>query len=120
MNDGIPPLLRLSDQVAFLPIVNGSGPFTHLTRRWLLEHSFDAVAIPLPPSFQREVEAAVLELPIPSIVLQRSVPQYRRSWDASGDPAGNSDPARRQAGGLGPEADEFLREQGLDPDRLSP
>ena len=67
----IPPLLRISDRVTFLPIVNGSGQFAMTTRRWLLEHAFDCLAVPLPPSFQTDVETAVLDLPKPSIVIQR-------------------------------------------------
>lgn len=72
----IPPLLRLGEKVTVLPIIHGSGQFAWLTRRFMLEHAFDCVAVPLPPSFQQPVEEAVLELPHPSIVIQRPMPRF--------------------------------------------
>ena len=67
----IPPLLKIGSKITFLPIVNGSGQFAIETRRFMLEHAFDVLAVPLPPSFAAEVEAGVLELPEPSIVIAR-------------------------------------------------
>ncbi|MEM8665916.1 MAG: hypothetical protein AAGG48_00265 [Planctomycetota bacterium] len=66
----IPELLQIGDRIAVLPIIHGSGQFALTVRRWLLEQSFDCVAVPLPSSFQQSVEEAVLELPRPSIVIQ--------------------------------------------------
>lgn len=69
---GIPALLKLSSKTSVLPIVHGSGQFANTVVQWLLNHSFDCVAIPLPASFQDHVEQAILELPKPSVVIQRS------------------------------------------------
>ncbi|MEM6979593.1 MAG: hypothetical protein AAF539_07965 [Planctomycetota bacterium] len=70
MQSEIPPLLRLGRHISVLPVIHGSGQFAHLTSRFMLEHEFDALAVPLPPSFAEPVEAAVLDLPRPSIVMQ--------------------------------------------------
>lgn len=66
----IPELLRIGPKIAMLPVIHGSGQFALIVRRWMLEQSFDCVAVPLPESFREPVEAAVLELPRPSIVVQ--------------------------------------------------
>lgn len=76
----IPPLFRLSDRVTVLPIIHGSGQCALLVRRWLLEHEFDLIAVPLPESFRQSVEAAVLELPKPAIVIQPSGPRFRADY----------------------------------------
>jgi hypothetical protein len=68
----IPELLRIGNRIAVLPIIHGSGQCALMVRRWMLEHPFDAVAVPLPQSFREPVEAAVLELPKPAIVIQPS------------------------------------------------
>lgn len=65
-------LLRIGTRIAVLPVIHGSGQFAVTVRRWMLEESFDCVAVPLPESFRLEVERAILELPRPSIVAQRS------------------------------------------------
>ncbi len=89
MSAEIPELLRISDRIAVLPIIHGSGQCSLLVRRWLLEHRFDAVALPLPPSFRRPVEEAVLELPKPSIVIQPSVNRFHSAPAASDDWSNN-------------------------------
>jgi hypothetical protein len=66
----LPPLLEISPKITALPIIHGSGECSQLVRRWMLEHSFDCVAIPLPDSFREPVEQAVLQLPTPAIVIQ--------------------------------------------------
>lgn len=76
MTASIPELLRISDRIAVLPIIHGSGQCALLVRRWMLEHRFDAVALPLPPSFRQAVEDAVLELPQPSIVIQPATQRF--------------------------------------------
>ncbi len=73
----VPELLRIGSHIAVLPVIHGSGQFALTVRRWMLEESFDCVAIPLPDSFREEVERAVLELPRPSIVVQRP----SESWE---------------------------------------
>ncbi len=66
----IPELLRLGDRITVLPVIHGSGQFSLTLRRWMLEHSFDCVAVPLPESFREAVEESVLDLPRPTIVIQ--------------------------------------------------
>ena len=69
MND---PVLRIGPRVTALPVVHGSGDFAWEVRRVLMQNEFDCVAVPLPDSFADDVEAAVLDLPAPSLVIQRS------------------------------------------------
>ncbi len=66
----IPPLLEISRRIAVLPVIHGSGQCALQVRRWMLEYEFDCVAVPLPESFQRGVEEAVLALPTPRILIQ--------------------------------------------------
>lgn len=84
----IDPLLKISPKVSVLPIIHGSGQCSVLVRRWLLEHRFDCVAVPLPESFKEPVEEAVLQLPTPSIVVQsRQSPELRyRPWTGDDEP----------------------------------
>ncbi|APZ94094.1 hypothetical protein [Fuerstiella marisgermanici] len=67
--------LKLGQRITILPVVHGSGDFAVEVRRLMLSTSFDCVAVPLPPSFQNEVEAAVQWLPNVSVVLQREPKQ---------------------------------------------
>ncbi|MGV2341997.1 MAG UNVERIFIED_CONTAM: hypothetical protein LVR18_51220 [Planctomycetaceae bacterium] len=53
------------------PVVHGSGDSAVEVRRLMLSHKFDCLAVPLPASFQSEVESAVELLPRISVVLQR-------------------------------------------------
>ena len=63
--------LRISARTRVLPIIHGSGDCAVRVRAEMLEHAPDCLAVPLPPSFQEEVESAVLRLPIVSAVVQR-------------------------------------------------
>ena len=56
----IPELLKIGQKISLLPVIHGSGQFAVTVRRWMLEHSFDCIAVPLPASFRSAVEAAVL------------------------------------------------------------
>jgi len=86
----IPELLRIGKRITVLPIIHGSGECALLVRRWMLEHDFDVVAVPLPPSFRDSVERAVLELPKPSIVIQSSLPKFSTDgYDSSAGGAGS-------------------------------
>lgn len=69
-------VLQLGRSITALPVIHGSGDFAVEVRRLMLSRTFDCVAVPLPPSFRNEVEAAVGELPMISAVVQRdsSVP----------------------------------------------
>lgn len=71
-----PELLRLGDSIAVLPVIHGSGQFALTVRRWMLEQDFDCIAVPLPESFRESTEAAILDLPRPSIVIQRPAAEF--------------------------------------------
>ena len=62
--------LQVDDSLTLLPVVHGSASYAVAVRRFLLEHTFDCIAIPLPPSFQSSVLAGVEQLPTPSAVVQ--------------------------------------------------
>ncbi len=63
--------LALGPRIRVLPIIHGSGDFAIRVRDELLARPYDALAVPLPPSFQDEVEDAVRSLPRISAVVQR-------------------------------------------------
>jgi hypothetical protein len=62
--------LTISPRIRVLPIIHGSGDFAIRVREELLSRPYDCVAVPLPPSFQEDVEAAVDRLPAISVVVQ--------------------------------------------------
>jgi hypothetical protein len=62
--------LKIGPNVRVLPIIHGSGDFAIRVREELLERPYDCLAVPLPPSFQDEVEAAIEQLPAISVVAQ--------------------------------------------------
>ncbi|MBX6312179.1 MAG: hypothetical protein IRY99_04560 [Isosphaeraceae bacterium] len=63
--------LAIGPRIRVLPIIHGSGDFAIAVREELLARPYDCLAVPLPPSFQEDVEAAVEHLPIVSAVVQR-------------------------------------------------
>jgi len=73
-------VLRLSARITCLPVIHGSGDFALAVRRVMLEQSFDCVAVPLPPSFQAQVEQAVECLPAVTAVVQRESPKFLHAW----------------------------------------
>jgi hypothetical protein len=70
------PILQLGSNITVAPIVHGSGDFAWEVRRLFLSEPFDCLAVPLPPSFQADVEKAILDLPKPSCVVQRDYPDF--------------------------------------------
>lgn len=68
--------LRFSPRITCLPVIHGSGDFAFEVRRAMLAEEFDCLAVPLPRSFQREVERAVKLLPGITLVGQREVADY--------------------------------------------
>jgi hypothetical protein len=76
--------LKLSDRIWALPVIHGSGDFAIEVRRVMLAQHFDCLAVPLPPSFQQPVEAAVIELPNLSLVVQPE-PLSFASWQPDDD-----------------------------------
>ena len=83
-------VFRLSDRITVLPIVHGSGQFAQTVVNWLLSHQYDCVAIPLPQSFQTQVESATLALPTPSVVVQRPRTVNRDDGWMNGDWSGSN------------------------------
>src|SRR5436190_3371590 len=65
--------LKLGPRIRVLPIIHGSGDYAIRVREELLERPYDCLAVPLPPSFQDDVEAAIRRLPAISVVLQPEV-----------------------------------------------
>ena len=65
--------LRIGPLIRVLPIIHGSGDFAIRVREELLSRPYDCVAVPLPPSFQEDVEAAIEQLPSISVVTQLDV-----------------------------------------------
>jgi hypothetical protein len=68
--------LTISPKVRVLPVVHGSGDCAVLVREELLSRPYDCLAVPLPPGFQEDVEAAIADLPKVSIVLRRDADAY--------------------------------------------
>ena len=69
--NAVSEVLTLGRNITLFPVIHGSGDFAVEVRRMMLSHKFACLAVPLPPSFQRDVEAAVERLPVVSVVLQR-------------------------------------------------
>src|SRR6516162_879119 len=62
--------LTISPRIRVMPIIHGSGDFAIQVREELLTRTYDCIAVPLPPSFQEDVEAAIEQLPAISVVVQ--------------------------------------------------
>lgn len=78
------PFLSLSPRIFVVPVIHGSGDCAVEVRRVLLEGSFDCVAVPLPPSFQEDVERAIDFLPAVTMVTQRE-PVTGTEWSPDAD-----------------------------------
>src|SRR5437868_5911697 len=78
-------VLRLSPRIMCLPVIHGSGDFTVAVRRLMLEQTFDCVAVPLPPSFQADVERGIELLPTPTIVTQPESTEFQIEWSPETD-----------------------------------
>jgi len=63
-------IFRFSERITAFPVVHESGDYAQEVRRAALGGRWDCLAVPLPPSFQREVERAVELLPQVHIVVQ--------------------------------------------------
>lgn len=70
-------VFQLGERITILPIIHGSGDCALEVRRRILARRFDCLAVPLPPSFQHDVEQAIDWLPTPTVVTQRA----ERRWD---------------------------------------
>lgn len=84
-------VLQIGSHITALPIIHGSGDFALEVRRMMLEGDFDCIAVPLPPSFQEDVEAAIEMLPRPTVVLQRESPRFGTEWTPEQDAIDDED-----------------------------
>ncbi|MCY2968605.1 MAG: hypothetical protein NT069_34115 [Planctomycetota bacterium] len=79
-------LLRFSPRITALPVIHGSGDFAIEVRRRMLAESFDCLAIPLPESFQSDVERAVADLSAVGVVIQREYSRFSvEEWTPESD-----------------------------------
>lgn len=69
--NSVSDVFRLGRNITVFPVVHGSGDSAVEVRRLMLNHKFSCLAVPLPASFQTDVEYAVDCLPQVSVVLQR-------------------------------------------------
>src|SRR5437762_10132141 len=84
-------VLKLGPRITCLPVIHGSGDFAVAVRRLMLEEAFDCVAVPLPPSFQADVERGIEMLPSPTIVTQPETPRFHTEWSPETDEADDDD-----------------------------
>jgi len=81
-----PDFLKISPRITVLPVIHGSGDCALEVRRRMLEAKFDCVAVPLPPSFQRDVERVIERLPAITLVTQAEPPKFADSdWTPDRD-----------------------------------
>src|SRR5947199_9110261 len=73
-------VLQLGPRITCLPVIHGSGDFALAVRRLMLEQTFDCVAVPLPPSFQADVQRGIELLPNPTIVTQPETAGFQTEW----------------------------------------
>ncbi|HET7058473.1 MAG TPA: hypothetical protein VFI05_07055 [Nitrospiraceae bacterium] len=62
-------IFSLSPRIEMLPILHGSGDVAQEVRETLIGRRFDCLAVPLPPSLEDTLEAAVENLPRISLVV---------------------------------------------------
>ncbi len=88
--------LAISDKTLAVPVIHGSGDFAIAVRRVMLEHDFDCLAVPLPPSFQADTEAALAHLPGATVVLQHESPGFDiQDWAPGHNDEDPSETSRR-------------------------
>lgn len=92
-------LLKIGDRIAILPAIHGSGQFAVTARRWMMDERYDCIAVPLPESFRAPVESAVLELPRPSIVIQKPLDSFSEisEWSPEKEQEENGETSRDPA-----------------------
>ncbi|QDT36822.1 hypothetical protein [Stratiformator vulcanicus] len=77
--------LKLSPKITVFPVVHGSGDFAVAVRQQMLETEYDCLAVPLPPSFQANVEEAIQYLPAITSVVQPEPREYHTDWSPESD-----------------------------------
>ena len=103
--------LTISPRVRVLPIIHGAGDFALRVREELLAREYDCLAVPLPPSFQEDVEEAIERLPRISVVVQ---PDVDRHEDETGFSYVPIDPCQGVIAGLRTAIGERLARQFID------
>jgi len=78
--------LMIGPRIRVMPIIHGSGDFAIQVREELLSRAYDCVAVPLPPSFQEEVEEAVERMPTISVVVQCDADTETDGDDSQAEP----------------------------------
>ena len=80
-------VFQLGKRITLLPVIHGSADVALVVRRMMLEKKFDCLAVPLPPSFQANVEQAIEWLPALSVVAEQTNPQisYSQEWKPDSD-----------------------------------
>ena len=73
--------LTISPKISVAPVIHGSGDCAVEVRRLMLAQPFDCLAVPLPVSFQEEVERGIEFLPSISLVVQQEPPEYAGAND---------------------------------------
>jgi len=68
--------LKIGDKIRVVPVVHGSGDSASEVRRVMLSGEYDCLAVPLPASFQAEIERGILQLPSISLVAQSEPPRF--------------------------------------------
>jgi hypothetical protein len=68
MTSAADAVFTLSPRIRVLPILHGSGDVAQEVREALIGRPCDCLALPLPPSLEQELEAAVARLPAISLV----------------------------------------------------
>ncbi len=76
--------LKFSGRITCLPVIHGSGDFSLEVRRMMLDEPFDCVAVPLPGSFKKDVEAAVEHLPAVTMVTQAEPARFELTGGEDG------------------------------------
>jgi hypothetical protein len=71
--------LTISPRIRVIPVIHGSGDCAIEVRRVMLEQKFDCLAVPLPESFQSDVEEAIEHLPGITLVTQAEPQDYSGS-----------------------------------------
>ncbi len=64
-------VFRLSPRIDLFPLLHGSGDVAQEVRDRLTDRRFDCLAVPLPPSFERPLEEAIVDLPTISVIVQQ-------------------------------------------------
>ena len=102
-------VLWLGERIKKLPVIHGSGDFSLWVRDELLAQHWDCLAVPLPPSFQEDVEQAVLDLPRVTAVVQEEPREASWSAEGEGELPEVSEEVPEDESGLTADESEYLR-----------